>query len=83
MTDHIGEVTNSGDKLEHCYTNQESMSYGHRFNRDRAHFMAGYIMFEDWENMRTKALTSMGTDAYASVQKAKHKGYIVELIMEM
>eukprot|EP00972_Heterocapsa_arctica_P099943 14739741-Heterocapsa_arctica.AAC.1 len=60
------------------------MSYGHRAKRDRATFMARYIMFEDLENKaHMKALKSIVTGAYASGQNVKHKGDIVEIIMEM
>eukprot|EP00972_Heterocapsa_arctica_P061497 9069587-Heterocapsa_arctica.AAC.1 len=60
------------------------MSYGHRVKRDRATFMARYIMFEDLENKtHMKALKSIVTCVYASGQKVKHKGDIVEIIMGM
>eukprot|EP00972_Heterocapsa_arctica_P014120 2080164-Heterocapsa_arctica.AAC.1 len=60
------------------------MAYEHRDNIDRAKFMDGYVMFEDLENnTQANDLKSIVTGAYASGQQVKHKGDIVETIMEM
>eukprot|EP00972_Heterocapsa_arctica_P013412 1974528-Heterocapsa_arctica.AAC.1 len=57
------------------------MSYGHRVKGYTGHFIAIYIMLEDWESTYAKALNSIGTYSYSSYQRVKHNGDVVELIM--